>query len=319
MSIVAGIDEAGYGPPLGPLVVSGVVFYVPDEHGETDLWKLLTRSVSPNPRVKRKLVVADSKQSYSRSKGIGVIEETSLCFLAVSGGRYGRVRELLRGLAGKEADDALNYPWYRDQDAAIPLSGRALGLDAKVERLSRTLDDCGVKFLAARCVPLFEAAFNRSVEETGNKQTVLFGQTAKLISGIMKRYSDDHLCITVDKHGGRDRYAPLLGRRFKGARLVVKRQDRHVGHYELRHRGRHSDVRFVMNGEKHSMPVALASMFSKYVREVYMKMFNGFWKRHLPTVKSTAGYAQDARRFLSDIAPVRQDLGIPDDVLVRRR
>ena len=319
MSIIAGIDEAGYGPPLGPLVVSATVFRVPDEHADTDLWKLLTRSVSPNPRVKRKLVVADSKQSYSRSKGVGVIEETSLCFAGVSAGRYERVGALLGALAGEEADDALNYPWYQDQDARLPLSGRALGLDGKVERLGRTLNACGVTFLAVRCLPLFEAAYNRSIEKTKNKQLVLFEQAAKLISGIMKRYAGERLRITVDKHGGRNRYAPLLGRRFRGARLVVKRQDRHVGHYQIRHRGRDSDVSFVMHGEKHSMPVALASMFSKYVRELYMKMFNGFWRQHLPGVKSTAGYAQDARRFLSDVANVRRKLGIPDDVLVRRR
>ena len=319
MSIVAGIDEAGYGPPLGPLIVSGVVFYVPDEHRDANLWKLLTRYVSPNPRVKRKLVVADSKDVYSRSKGVGVIEETSLCFLSLSGGRHDRMGTLLRALAGEDADDALNYPWYQDQDVEVPLSGRALGLDRKTERLTRALEMSGVRFLGVRCLPLFEAAFNRSIEETKNKQSVLFDQAAKLISGMMKRYAGEDLLITIDKHGSRDRYAPLLGRRFRGARLVVRHQDRHVGHYRIRHRGRESDVRFVLNGEKHSMPVALASMFSKYVRELYMKLFNGFWRKHLPKVKSTAGYARDARRFLADIAPVRRKLGIPDEVLVRQR
>lgn len=319
MSIVAGIDEAGYGPPLGPLIVSGVVFYVPDEHRQADLWKLLTRYVSPNPRVKRKLVVADSKDAYTPSKGVGVIEETSLCFLALTGGRHERMGTLLRALAGEEAEDALNYPWYQDQDAEIPLSGRALGVDRKTERLTRALEMSGVRFLGVRCVPLFEAAFNRSLKETKNKQSVLFGQAAKLISGLMNRYAAEDLLITIDKHGSRDRYAPLLGRRFKGARLTVRHQDRQVGHYRIRHRGRQSEVRFLLNGEKHSMPVALASMFSKYVRELYMRMFNGFWRKHLPQVRSTAGYARDARRFLADIAPVRRKLGIPDEVLVRQR
>lgn len=319
MSIVAGIDEAGYGPPLGPLVVSAVVFRVPDEHREANLWKLLSRTVSPNPRVRRKLVVADSKRSYTRSRGVGVLEETSLCFLGVSAGRFEKLDGLLRALAGKDAEDALNYPWYSQQDVEIPLSGRALGLETKTERLSRTLADSGVQFLGTRCLPLFEAAFNQSLEETNNKHVVSFGQVTKLIASVLKRHADEDVLIIVDKQGGRDRYGPLLGRHLRGARLVVKHQDRKAGHYHVRHRGMSGEVRFVLNGEKHSMPVALASMFSKYVRELYMTMFNGFWRKHLPTVKSTAGYAQDAKRFLRDIAPVRRKLGIPDEVLVRRR
>ena len=135
----------------------------------------------------------------------------------------------------------------------------------------------------------------------------------------MKRFPEEDLHITVDKQSGRDRYGPLLGRRFRGVRLVVKRQDRSVGHYHIRHHGREGDIRFVMEGEKHSMPVALASMYSKYVRELYMTLFNEFWRKHLPGLKSTAGYPRDARRFLTDIAAVQKQLGIPDEVLVRRR
>jgi len=318
LSIVAGIDEAGYGPPLGPLVVSATVFRVKDEHRDANLWKLLARSISGNPRVRRKLVVADSKESYTRAKGVGVLEETTLAFLALSAGRYDRMSALLTALAGEDAQDAFNYPWYRQQDVEIPLTGRALGLDAKAERLAATMNGCGVKFLGVRCVPLFEAAFNQSLGEK-NKQEVLFDQAARLISGIMKRYAGEDILITADKQGGRDHYGRPLGRKFRGARLVVKHQDRKMGHYHLRHEGTDSEVRFVMNGEKFSMPVALASMYSKYVRELYMKLFNGFWHEHAPEVKATAGYALDARRWLRDIAPAREKLGIPVEVLVRKR
>jgi hypothetical protein len=319
LSIVVGIDEAGYGPTLGPLVVSAVAFRVPDEHRDADLWKLLGGYVSGNVRVRQKLIVADSKESYTRSKGVGVLEETTLCFLALSGKRFERMDELLTALAGVDANDALSYPWYRPAEHAVPVSGRALGIDEKSDRLRRTLSDAGVEFLGARSLPLFEAAFNRSVDETGNKQTVLFAQAARLMGGMMKRFGGEDLMIHVDKQGGRDRYGPLLARRFKGVSLTVKQQDREVGHYRLRRKGSSCEVRFMMHGEKHSMAVALASMYSKYVRELYMQLFNAFWKTHLSDVKPTAGYATDAKRFLAEIAPARERLGIPDDVLIRKK
>ncbi len=270
MSIIAGIDEAGYGPPLGPLVVSAVAFRVPDEHREADLWKLLSRSVSGTLKTRRKLVVADSKKVYKPAKGIGVLEETALSFLAAAGKRPERLDALLEALAGDDAKDAFNYPWYQPQDAGVPLSGRALGIEAKAARLRETLSECGVEFIGARSLPLFEAAFNRAVEETDNKQDVLFGQAARLMAGMMKRFANEDLLICVDKQGGRDRYGAVLAKRFLGARLTVKHQDRRAGHYRVRHEGAELEVRFLLNGEKHSMAVALASMYSKYVRELYM-------------------------------------------------
>ena len=46
MTIVAGIDEAGYGPWLGPLVVSAAALRVPPELAEVDLWKTLSAGVA---------------------------------------------------------------------------------------------------------------------------------------------------------------------------------------------------------------------------------------------------------------------------------
>jgi hypothetical protein len=67
------------------------------------------------------------------------------------------------------------------------------------------------------------------------------------------------------------------------------------------------------------MPVAIASMLSKYIREALMRRFNAFWQRHVPGVTPTAGYYNDGNRFLQDIDTRRRALGIKDDELIRSR
>ena len=46
------------------------------------------------------------------------------------------------------------------------------------------------------------------------------------------------------------------------------------------------------------MPVALASMISKYTREALMSRFNTWWQTHLPALAPTAGYYSDGVRFI---------------------
>ena len=78
--IIAGIDEAGYGPMLGPLVVSVSVFRVPDGTGAS-LWEALSPLVVRKP-LEGCIAVNDSKKIYKRKKGLQSLEEGLLPFLA---------------------------------------------------------------------------------------------------------------------------------------------------------------------------------------------------------------------------------------------
>jgi hypothetical protein len=58
-------------------------------------------------------------------------------------------------------------------------------------------------------------------------------------------------------------------------------------------------------------------MCAKLARELCMARLNAFFRRHLPDLEPTAGYATDAKRFLRDTAALRRKLGITDDAFVR--
>jgi hypothetical protein len=78
-------------------------------------------------------------------------------------------------------------------------------------------------------------------------------------------------------------------------------------------------VSFQTRAEERHLPVALASMVAKYIREVRMVSFNRFWTDRIPDLRPTAGYPQDAERFIRSIRPHLEEMEIHPDRVIRRR
>jgi hypothetical protein len=124
------------------------------------------------------------------------------------------------------------------------------------------------------------------------------------------------LVVQCDKFGGRNRYAPLLQTTFPEYLVEVLRESRALSLYRWGPAERRVEFQFAAKGERF-LPSALASMTSKYLRELAMLAFNHFWTQRVPGLAPTAGYPTDARRFKRDIAAVQSKLGIDDRVLWR--
>jgi ribonuclease HII len=76
---------------------------------------------------------------------------------------------------------------------------------------------------------------------------------------------------------------------------------------------------FLPRADTAHLCVALASMVSKYLRELLMGELNAFWAQQTPGLKPTAGYPGDAARFYHAIRPAVERLGIPERAVWRRK
>ena len=320
-TLLVGIDEAGYGPILGPLTVSAAGFFVPDGQPAIDLWSALHDSVTSDcSKRDSRIAILDSKVLYRRSDGVRRLERSVLSVLSAWRGLPPTIDGLIETLCPSVHPQLREYPWYRESGVPLPLEADGGGVQIASARLGRDLCNRGIRIAGFWSEVLLEGHYNRLVGNTDNKAVVLLGLTLRLVQRIHEAFPDAVMNVIIDKQGARDHYGRALMRAFDGRRLKIVEEGRDHSVYEMVHARRPPwRVCFRQRGDSRSLPVALASMFSKYQREALMVCFNRFWASNVPGLKSTAGYYQDGLRFLKDIELQIEKLGIARERLVRAR
>ncbi|MEE8142494.1 MAG: hypothetical protein V3T77_05295 [Planctomycetota bacterium] len=319
---LSGLDEAGYGPLLGPLVVALVTLRAEEPISPAAPWKLLAPVISHRRR-QRGIAVADSKALHRPSKGdLAPLEAGVLAFLGVErhGEPPGTFRELVHHLTGGRGDYLDRYPWYADRDLELPTSIPKLELLGAIRRLTRRLAGARLEMAEMRAIPLEVVEFNRELQQRNSKGDVNAWAIGRLLSFLWRQRERQNMEAWSDQLGGRRRYGPLLYPLFPGAHFQILGQgeDQQTYRVEGPEAERTLIIRFQKGGEDHSFPTALASMTAKYLRELHMMLFNRWWQQH-QDLRATAGYYTDARRFLAECDPLRRRLGVDDALLVRNR
>lgn len=325
--IVLGTDEAGYGPNLGPLLVSVCAWEI-DGGDDFELERRLLENgiFSPEPAESKPghlpIIVADSKKLHT-VKSLAGLRRTVLCMLKHLGRKANSYKELTAAISSPESAPEFVPPWESGYD--FPLGFPESETKTAAE-FSAAISGQKIAFLdlASRVVHPLE--FNRILGECNSKGTLLSRTTISLVVRVLEKLANNPngLCgggsvkILCDKHGGRNRYADVLYEFFPDEWIEVLEEGRELSAYRFNWRSHTLEFEFRAKGESR-IPTALASLCSKYLRELAMIPFNRFWKDQIPGLAPTAGYPEDAKRFIAEIRDYRECLNIADEVLWRNK
>jgi hypothetical protein len=309
--LYAGIDEAGYGPMLGPLCVGMAVFRVSDwAPGDPapDLWDRLAPAVvrTPKEAAKGGVPVGDSKklklsnQSATRHP-LTHLERGVLALLGARDGDPPAADADLFTTLGARIGDG---PWYAGDPGPLPCAGTAGMIRIDAAQVRAAMARAGIELVALRVLVYDEPGFNRMLAEKRSKAAVVeAGLEAHLCAARdAAAGGTDALRVVADRQSGRTRYGGVLGRVFGS----VEPDEESARASRYRVDGEHGVILHSEAEDAH-LPVALASMAAKLVRELAMARFNRYWGARVPELKPTAGYVQDARRWLGDVKGVISD------------
>lgn len=296
---LGGIDEAGLGPTLGPLVFGATLFRGPPgalADPRATLAGVVERTFDASGE---RLGVDDSKRLFAGRRSLAPLELPALALLVPGRDAPASLAELL----AEEAPAATWPAWYREGDP-LPIAIERSALLRWRERLQAAFAAAGIEVAVARVEPLFEAELNAGFARGLNKADVVLERVGPLLRRMVDTARGSDVTITVDRLGGRRYYGDFLRHLFPLRPLAVLVEEPDRSRYRLREGERTIEIAFEVGGDQNHLPIAWASVCAKYVRELFMARLNRCFGARKPSLLPTAGYPQDAERWLADAADV---------------
>ena len=304
-----GIDEAGYGPNLGPLVMVAIVAESRDGR-EPDLWADLPHAISRARGRADRLWVDDSKAILKGGKGRDRLNQAAFATLLAAGRTQpATFSAWLEALGAGSFDDVELTPWL------VPGSDPAIAVGPlTIPPIAH--NDWSI--VSVRAIVVGPRQFNMDIEQTNSKASAHFRAFARLLGPLWDDV-DVPTLARCDKHGGRNFYLGPLSDSFPNVWIDRGEEGPNLSRYTLREPNKCLTLEFRPRADSESALVALASITAKAIREVWMDAFNAFWEQRLPGLKPTAGYPVDAWRFRREIGPTTETLGLAPNLWWRTR
>lgn len=315
MTVVIGTDEAGYGPNLGPLVVAATAWRIDAKPEAVD--EPLAAAGRAASASAGSPLWGDSKQIYRASNGLAALERGVFAGLLLATEKlpdgWPALALALGGIS--PPNDPCQPDWASLAALPLPRAADAAACRGIATRISSTLDRAGLSLASIACRAIYPKEFNALLDAGLNKSDILSRTTLSLAAELRQRFAGEAAVIWCDRHGGRKSYAALVSRHFDAPLVQPLEETPESSVYCVP--AADATIAFRVGGESR-LPVALASMTAKYVRELAMHAFNTFWSERVPGLAATAGYPVDAKRWLAEAAEAVRAAGIAHDGLWRR-
>jgi hypothetical protein len=270
-------------------------------------WDVLAKAVSTQKKgLAGRLLITDSKKAYSRKSGIDPLRRTVLSAIHAwknGSAQTDTIQDILLLICPDTLKSIESVPWYKDLHTH-PLSHNPSDIAIAAGVLQKTMSehDIQISGIQSRCLDV--ELYNSRVRKVKNKSRVLFTELCALILEAFSRNTAhaEPMQVIVDRQGGRINYQQELLRMFPGFSLSVIRQEPNMSSYEMSRNGQLMRIHFCAKADTKYLVVGLASMVSKYLREIMMHSLNHYFCGLCPNLCPTAGYWQDGQRFMQDLS-----------------
>jgi hypothetical protein len=218
MRILIGMDEAGYGPNLGPLVVAATAWQVDEgaggreqgagkavrrrngdggvslasaarpNLGQVDLYRALKGVISRSASDTR-LAIADSKSLYKPGLGLRQLERGVHSVLRALDRSHACWSEMVDGCGADPDGHHSRLAWHDDFNCKLPIDATGDEVARLHARLHRACEQGRVRPLVIRARYVFPAEFNELTERFGSKGAALSHVTIGLLREVVEGVS----------------------------------------------------------------------------------------------------------------------------------